>query len=446
MSSVTQIEEQMQHILGERANVLAKEMGVVKRVREFDGAGLVQTLVFGFQQHPEASLEELASLAQLAQAQVTDTAVHNRFTEALASLLHRVLQEMTAVVVQADRQVPVRLLKRFKVVVLEDSSTISLPDELAQAWRGCGGTQSHTAAAVKVHVRWELVRGRLDGPLLTDGRTSDHASPFNDEPPVAGGLYIEDLGYFALARLLRRQQAGAYSLTRYRVGTAVFTAKGQRLDLNRAVLPPQVGQVKELSVLVGVSERLPMRLLLLRVPQEVGEERRADLLRDAQRRQQTVSEEVLRLADWTLLLTDAPRKRLRLEEALVLLRERWQMELLYKLWKQEGQVDESRSQHRWRILCELYAKLIGLLLQHWLIVLFRWHDPQRSLVKLARVMRDTGWTLMEALNGQRRLRSALRTIQHRMSAGCQMNTRGSRPNSAQLLQRRRPEWPLSWCE
>src|SRR3954471_1334776 len=46
------------------------------------------------------------------------------------------------------------------------------------------------------------------------------------------------------------------------------------------------------------------------------------------------------------------------------------IELLYKLWKQEGQVDEWRTAHRWRVLCELYAKLIGVLLQHWLMVLF----------------------------------------------------------------------------
>jgi Transposase DDE domain len=158
-----------------------------------------------------------------------------------------------------------------------------------------------------------------------------------------------------------------------------------------------------------------------------------------------ISPEVLRLADWTLLLTDAPAKRLSLEEALVLLRERWQMELLYKLWKQHGQLDESRSQFCWRILCELYAKLIGLLLQHWLIVLFGWHDPQRSLVKLAAVVRDTGWTIMAALGGRGRLRQALRTIQARMRAGCQMNKRRKHPNSAQLLERGRPEWSLSWC-
>ncbi len=60
-----------------------------------------------------------------------------------------------------------------------------------------------------------------------------------------------------------------------------------------------------------------MRLLLLRVPKEVGDQRREDLLRDAQRRGQTISEQTLPLADWTILITDVPAKHLRFEEALV---------------------------------------------------------------------------------------------------------------------------------
>ena len=100
----------------------------------------------------------------------------------------------------------------------------------------------------------------------------------------------------------------------------------------------------------------------------------------------------------------------------------------------------------WRMLCELYAKLIGVLLQHWLIVLFAWHDPQRSLVKLAKVVRASGWTLMEALAGFRSVRSALRLIGRRLHSGCQMNTRKKHPNSAQLLEQEAVEWALSWCE
>jgi len=326
------------------------------------------------------------------------------------------LEEACSLVVRAAQDVPVALVRRFSAVILEDSSSIALPDELAEIWRGCGGNQEHTAAAIKVHVRWELKRGRLWGPTLTDGRTSDRRSPFTEEEIVRGSLEIKDLGYFQLDHLEARREAGAYSLTRWQAGTALFTDDGKPLPLAN-VLPPRVGQLKELPVRVGARHWLPMRLLMLRVPKEVGDQRRCDLLRDAQRRGQTVSEETLRLADWTIL---------------------------YKLWKSDGRIDEWRTSNPWRVLCELYAKLIALLIQHWLIVLFAWHDPQRSLVKLAKVVRDTAWLLMDALAGHGSICSAFALIERRMRSGCQMNTRGKRPNSAQLLQRQAVEWALSW--
>ena len=429
----------------ERASVLARETGCLQRERKFSGADLLQTWVFGWLTHPDASLEQLASTAEVRHVSVSDTAIDKRFTPECAEFLHQVLQEMTAVVVQAEHEVPLPLLKRFSAVILEDASTITLPDELGEVWRGCGGNQSHTKAALKLHTRCELRRGQVQGPLLTDGRTSERISPLADEPVEPGSLYVADLGYFNLQLVAKPRQAGGYTLTRLQAGTALYSPHGQRLPLQH-VLPARVGQLKELRVLVGAKQRMPMRLLLLRVPKAIADKRREDLLRDGQRRGQTISEETLHLADWTILITDVPSKHLSFEEALVLLRERWQMELLYKLWKQHGLVDEWRTANPWRVLCELYAKLIGLLLQQWLIVLFAWQDAQRSLVKLAQVIRDTGWTLMEALAEERSLSCAMSLIARRMRSGCHRNKRHKHPNSAQLLERGTVEWPLSWCE
>jgi hypothetical protein len=258
----------------------------------------------------------------------------------------------------------------------------------------------------------------------------------------AGSLYVADLGYFNLDRIVARRAARSYTLTRPQSRTVFFTQAGQRLQL-KTVLPPRVGQTKEMPVLVGIKQRHPMRLLMLRVPHEIAEQRRERLLRDASRRQEPVSAQALELAGWLLLLTDAPAKHLSLEEAIVLLRERWQIELLFKLWKQYGQIDEWRSAHSWRILCELYAKLIGVLLQHWLIVLFAWQDEQRSLVKLAQVIRDGSLSVMEALAGSRSLQTAILALARRMRAGCSLNKRKKHPNSAQLLRSGLTAWLLS---
>jgi len=67
------------------------------------------------------------------------------------------------------------------------------------------------------------------------------------------------------------------------------------------------------------------------------------------------------------------------------------------------------------------------------------------LVKLAQVVRDTSWTVMDALVGRRSLPAALRLIGRRMRSGCQMNKRKKHPNSAQLLEQGGVEWALSWC-
>ena len=49
------------------------------------------------------------------------------------------------------------------------------------------------------------------------------------------------------------------------------------------------------------------------------------------------------LAAWNVVITNIPQDLLSLEEAFVLTRVRWQIELLFKLWKSHGRVDEWRT-------------------------------------------------------------------------------------------------------
>jgi Transposase DDE domain len=433
MTSVTQISRAMKRIMEKEANQIARDVGCVQRQRKFSGATLLQTLVFGFGQHPDATLEQLVSTAQIRQVQISDTGLQKRFTPACARFLHEILTRLSQIVVQAAAPVPIELVERFAMVVLEDSSLIALPDALQKVWQGCGGSDGVSQAAVKMHTRLDLKQGQLWGPTPTAGRQSDRRSPFKPLPLPQGSLYIADLGYFDLEAMARRQQAGSFTLTRLRGEVAVLQPSGRRVSLE-TVVPAHVGEIKELLVLVGEQQRLPMRLVMQRVPAAVAAERRRKLEQEANRWQRPVATQASRLADWTLLLTDAPITLLHPAEALVLVRERWQMELLYKLWKSDGLIDDWTTDNPWQVLCEMYAKLIASLLQHWCMVLFAWSNEQRSWHKLAQIVRDTMWTLMEAFAGERSMASVWRLIQRRMQAGCSMNTRASRPNSAQMLQ------------
>ncbi len=75
---------------------------------------------------------------------------------------------------------------------------------------------------------------------------------------------MADLGYFSLREMAQRHRQHRSTLTRLRVGTKLFDQKRKPLSLESGVLPPRVGQMKELRVRVGAQEQVPMRLLMLR--------------------------------------------------------------------------------------------------------------------------------------------------------------------------------------
>ena len=112
----------------------------------------------------------------------------------------------------------------------------------------------------------------------------------------------------------------------------------------------------------------------------------------------------------------------------------WQIELLFKLWKSHGQVDNSRSQQPWRILCEVYAKLLAMIVQHWVLLVGCWQQPNRSLVKAAQAVQGYALALLSALGkSSERVAELLGEIHRCLWRTGRLNTRNKKPNTYQLL-------------
>ena len=114
-------------------------------------------------------------------------------------------------------------------------------------------------------------------------------------------------------------------------------------------------------------------------------------------------------------------------------RVRWQIELLFKLWKSHGQIDESRSTKPWRVLCDVYAKLLAMIIQHWVALIDLWGYPDRSLVKAAKTVAKYALQLATRLWHRPRTRETLETISRYLRAGCRLDRRKHQPNTYQLL-------------
>lgn len=426
MLSLSYLAPELQSLFTVEAEHLAQEMRLIQRQRKFSGATLAQTLVFGWLQEPDATLSQLAQMAAALGVTLSEQALAQRLTFACATFFERLL--LLACQRAFRSAFSPEVFDRFSAVFVLDSSVVMLPKALREQWPGCGGNQGGNAG-LKLHAGLDLKSGHLSLELSA-AKVHDQKSSLATQPLAPGSLRIADLGYYSFKQLKTYHDQGVGWLTRFKADGCWWDAQGQRLDVQQALA--QTGaQRLEWSGFLG-EDRIPARLLAYRVNPEQTALRRLKVLHKARRKSRAASPARLALSGWTLLVTNW--NALSPDEAFEMYRVRWQIELLFKLWKQEGKVDAWRSESPSRILTEVYAKLMGLLIQHWACLGELWSDVRRSLVKASRVVRSHALILACALTDLKRLKQALRQLQAILRSSCKVNTRRKQPSTGQILQ------------
>ena len=284
-----------------------------------------------------------------------------RFSEQAATFLRGLVEEATAEMLEAS--VEMRVLKRFNGVYVSDSTRLE--------------------AGLKVATRLELQRGGLSWTLEAVNR-HDNATGIMDQALPKGALHVGDLGFFDLERFAQWREAGVDWLTRYKGRTLLFHPDGQAFALVEVL--SRVPTAIQIPVLVG-NQKLPMDLVAQPVSPTVYRQRLQRLAERARRQQRPVSPLQKTLARWTIYLTSVPD--LSFVQLHTLYRARWQIERLFKRWKSLGKLDTSTSTDPVRRACELYAKLLAVLVAHWFSLAFCWPFPPAS--------RDTAFSLCQQL-------------------------------------------------
>ena len=424
MSSMAQFATSLQRLFGPTAERLARSSGFLQRQRCFTGASFAQALVCGWLAQPASTLSQLAQAAATASTPVSRQAVHQRFTLAAAAFLRALLGEAVRAVVTGDA-VALPLLQRFPAVVVLDSTTIALPAALVEHWRGCGNGRSASAAALKVQAQLDLCTGGLT-LQLQDGRSSDRPTIQELPPMPPGSLPLFDLGYFAVPSLAALAAHGQHVLSRLLTQTALYTPAGTRLLLTELLAATHAATLDR-PLLLGGRVRWPCRFLAQRLPDKDAALRLARQADDARQAGTPLPQEARALSHWLLLVTSLSEDQVTLPEAFVLYRLRWQVELLFKRWKSLGEIDAWRSARPARILCEVYAKLLGAVLLHWLIVVAGWQRADKSLWQATQAVRGRALAVLSSFqHGRARLKQELRLLATILTT-CRMTARHARP-------------------
>jgi hypothetical protein len=283
-------------------------------------------------------------------------------------------------------------------VILLDSTTITLPAELADRFPGCGGSYGGGRAAMKLQFRTDLRHGGLDAVAIEAGKDCDQRTSLQSAPLPEGGLRIADLGYFDTEVLQDIQDHKGFWISRLAFGTEIATPEGEPIARIEDLFEPST-RVVDRAVLVGKRAQLPCRIVIWRVPQEVADRRRQKLIATAREKgNRPPTRARLAWCDWTIFVTNVPGDRLSPEEIGVLYRARWQIELMFKRWKSLGRVADLTGSSVTERLVRLWSRLLAMVVQHWLLVACAWGDVCCSLHKACATIRDFANDLVRALD------------------------------------------------
>jgi hypothetical protein len=384
MIDVAGMGQALQEFFKETADKTARETKFVQRESKMTGSRFLLAWVMGFLQHPTASLNLLCQVAADIGVSISKQGIQKRLTPATVAFFEEMFR-YAKTMLQNKIPIPLALLTQFTAIQLVDSSGISLPDTLADEFPGTGG--NGPKAALKLQTIWEFLRGNLSAVFLQTGLQPDQSFDGHLAHAARGVLFLCDLGYFVLTSLRDMAQAGAYFVSRLNTQSALYDpATLERFDLLAHLRKSQDDQL-ELTLRVGCKVELLCRVLVLRLPAEVVAQRRRKAKADARRKGRTLSAEKLAWLAWNVYITNVPVTMLTLRQAVLIYTLRWQIELLFRLWKSEAEFDHVAGRLRERVLCEIYAKLMAMVVFHYLTAPIRWAERELSPVKALQTLR-----------------------------------------------------------
>jgi hypothetical protein len=85
-------------------------------------------------------------------------------------------------------------------------------------------------------------------------------------------------------------------------------------------------------------------------------------------------------------------------------------------------------------LAVFYAKLLGVLLQHWLLLALVWQLPQRSLMRAARRLREWLQVVLWVVDEPGQLEKTLQRLQGVLQRLSRVKKRARNPSHSQLLE------------
>lgn len=371
---------------GSDLEAIAKETGfIVRKSSRLSGEMFLRLNVCDFGESGGMSLTEKCTwLSEEYEVELSKQSLDERYHSYAVKFMKACFERVLGAYM-SDFEGIAGIKNKFSAVKVTDATSFQLPSELAVFYGSNGGDTS--GSSVKIHQSYDLVKGQILDFHITDGKANDTRYWEEGNLRIASGeLHLSDLGYYTLNHLQEIAQKGAYFISRYKTQTNLYI-KNEAGALEPLDLASIVSDVKEnidiKEVFLGEKQKIPVRLVIEKLPEEVKNKRLQKLKshhanQSKQKKTYQISELKKLLCGYNLFLTNVPQEVLTLSQITQFYRLRWQIELLFKIWKSLLEIDKIGKMSIFRFECYLYGKLIAILLTNQIQAFLRdrfAHDP-----------------------------------------------------------------------
>lgn len=426
-------EQELREFLEQKAEEASRESEFVRRKSKITGAIFAKTLILGLMQNPKATLNELIQTSDELGVEVSASGLNQRINEYAI----RFLMMLFACAIewfQTTQPLPGKALSQFSSINLLDSTVITLPSVFSK-WFAGSGTKG-AEAGLKIQLSFDYLHGQMKAVEVTEAKRPDQSCGLQMQAEP-NSLHLFDLGYFKFRRFEFLAKAKAFFIARFKHNTCFYEAESGGTSLNLVEILTNTPKNRlEFTWFMGGKLRLEVRVLFERLPPDVVAERRRKAHAAAKKKGRTCSKRQLILLEWSSLITNVPASRLSFAQAFCLYRIRWHIELIFKLWKSQAKLAAVGNMRFARVMCQLFARLIGLVIFQWLVAPVRVTDDfELSFPKAFQILqRHTSRLLNSIAQGWATTAQVLADIATAFTRFARKDQRNKHPSSySQLL-------------
>ncbi|MFQ5485068.1 MAG: IS4 family transposase [Desulfobacterales bacterium] len=372
----------------EELDQLAKECRFVQREStcKLTGSTFFDLVIFNKEKLKEQSLNGLCiKLKEDHGIEIKKQSLHERFNQNAVLFLGKALEKLLQKQLVSD--LPLTIFKSFKRVLLKDSVCFQLDPSLAKDYPGSGGSGSE--AAIRIQFEYDLLSGKIIDLSINSFNSQDAKNSIATlHLTQEGDLIIRDLAYMHVDVLKELIEKGISFLCRPNSCVNIYEIKHDEfVKLNfvkiRRYMKRNNLSFIEKEVYMGSQEKLQARLILYLMPEEeLAKRLRKAKQNNKKKGRNNVSKEYKARAAFNLFITNADQEEIPAEQVWPVYRLRWQIELIFKIWKSICHVDKVKKVIKERFECYLYAKLIFIVLGWqivWATARHLFHQEQKTL-------------------------------------------------------------------